>query len=145
MNEFLKFALIGVGNTIIDLSLWQLFLKLMGNRFDKLFQKLPLNKYGFAHIISALITFNFSYWMNKTFTFGSSVAFGEGFTKFLIVSLVSMLLAAKTLSFFTKTNFLRTIVPPIDFLRSRYPLFCKLVTIVIFMFVNYFSQKYLVF
>lgn len=145
MNEILTFALIGVCNTIIDLSLWQLFLKLVGNRFDSFFNKLPLNKYGIAHIVSALLTFNFSYWMNKTYTFGSSVKFEEGFSKFLIVSLVSMLLAAKTLSYFSKSGNLKPFLPPIQFLQTRYPLFCKCVTIVIFMFVNYFGQKYLVF
>jgi putative flippase GtrA len=146
MNQFLTFAVIGVFNTIIDLTIWKLALHVIGNRLDWLFDKYTyLNKYGFCHVISALLTFNFSYWANKTFTFGSDVRFGVGFSKFLAVSLVSMFLAAKLLSYFTRSQILKKYSDRIKYFKTRYPLFCKLATIGVFMFVNYYAQKYLVF
>ena len=145
MNQFLTFAAIGICNTIIDLTIWKLLLFAIGTKFDKYFQKFVVNKYGFCHIISALITFNFSYYMNKTFTFQSDVKFASGFGKFFTVSFISMILAAKVLSYFTRSKILKKVLPNHAFFDHQYTLICKLTTVIIFMFVNYFGQKYLVF
>jgi putative flippase GtrA len=145
MNQFLIFALIGVCNTGLDFVLWEIFVKLLGGRSLKIADKQIANSYSLAHIFSSLIAFNFSFFMNKTFTFQSTVGYWEGFPKFALFSIVSMLIAAAILNFLTSTSHLEKILPKHSLVKKYYPKICKVATILIVMFINYFGFKFIIF
>jgi putative flippase GtrA len=145
MNQFLIFALIGVCNTVLDFVLWEIFSKLPFNRGLVIGGKEMLNKFGLAHVFSNLIAFNFSFFMNKTFTFASNVGYWEGFPKLAAFGIFGMILSAKLLSFLTSTPHLQNLFPNNKLLTKYYPKFCKIVTILVVMFVNYFGFKFIVF
>jgi putative flippase GtrA len=145
MNQFLIFALIGVCNTALDFGLWEVFVKLLNGKGLSITGKQIANSYSLAHVFSSLIAFNFSFFMNKTFTFGSSVGYWEGFPKFASFSIVSMLIAAAILNFLTSTLHLQKLLPKHSLVQKYYPKICKVVTILIVMFVNYFGFKFIIF
>jgi putative flippase GtrA len=145
MYQFLIFAIIGVCNTALDFGLWELFVKLLRGRDLILFGKKIVNSFGLAHVFSSLIAFNFSFYMNKTFTFQSSVDYWEGFPKFAAFSILSMLVAAGILNFLTSTSHLQRLLPNKPWVTKYYPKVCKLVTTLIVMFINYFGYKLIIF
>jgi putative flippase GtrA len=145
MNQFLIFAIIGVFNTALDFGLWEIFVKLLNGRGLKIAGKQIANSYSLAHVFSSLIAFNFSFYMNKTFTFQSTIGYWEGFPKFAIFSVISMLIAATILNFLTSTSHLEKLLPKHSFVQKYYPKICKVVTILIVMFINYFGFKFIIF
>jgi putative flippase GtrA len=145
MNQFLIFALIGVCNTALDFGLWEVFVRLLNGRGLKMAGKQIANSYSLAHVFSSLIAFNFSFFMNKTFTFQSSVGYWEGFPKFALFSIVSMLIAAAILNFLTSTSHLERLLPKHSAVQKYYPKICKIVTILVVMFINYFGFKFVIF
>ncbi len=145
MNQFLIFAIIGICNTTLDFVLWEIFVRLLKGKGLVIFGKTIGNSYSLAHIFSSLIAFNFSFFMNKTFTFQSSVGYWEGFPKFAIFSIVSMLIAAFILNFLTSTSHLEKILPKKVATPKYYPKICKVTTIIIVMLLNYFGFKFIIF
>jgi putative flippase GtrA len=145
MNQFLIFALIGVCNTALDFGLWEVFVRLLNGKGLKFGGKQIVNSYSLAHVFSSLIAFNFSFFMNKTFTFQSNVGYWEGFPKFAIFSVISMLIAAAILNFLTSTSYLEKLLPKHSLATKYYPQICKIVTILIVMFINYFGFKFIIF
>ena len=145
MNQFLIFALIGVCNTALDFGLWEIFVKLLNGKSLTIAGKQIANSYSLAHVFSSLIAFNFSFFMNKTFTFQSNVGYWEGFPKFAIFSVLSMLVAAAILNFLTSTSHLQKLLPKHSFVQKYYPKICKVATILVVMFINYFGFKFVIF
>lgn len=145
MNQFLIFALIGVCNTGLDFGLWEVFVKLLNGKGLRIGGKQIANSYSLAHVFSSLIAFNFSFFMNKTFTFQSTVGYWEGFPKFAVFSIISMLIAATILNFLTSTSHLERILPKHSTVQKYYPKICKVATILIVMFINYFGFKFIIF
>jgi putative flippase GtrA len=145
MNQFLIFALIGVCNTALDFGLWEIFVRLLNGKSLKIGSKQIANSYSLAHVFSSLIAFNFSFFMNKTFTFQSNIGYWEGFPKFAIFSIISMLVAAAILNFLTSTSHLEKLLPKHSAVQQNYPKICKVATILIVMFVNYFGFKFVIF
>lgn len=145
MNQFLIFALIGICNTVLDFGLWELFVKLLNGRGLNFRGKQITNSYSLAHVFSSLIAFNFSFFMNKTFTFQSNLGYWEGFPKFAVFSIISMLIAATILNFLTSTSHLEKLLPKHSAIQKYYPKICKVVTILVVMFINYFGFKFIIF
>jgi putative flippase GtrA len=145
MYQFLIFAIIGVCNTALDFVLWEVFVKLLKGKGLTLFGKKIVNSFGLAHIFSSLIAFNFSFLMNRTFTFQSNVGYWDGFPKFAGFSIMSMLIAAGILHFLTSTSHLQKLLPNKPWVTKYYPKICKLVTTLIVMFINYFGYKLIIF
>ena len=144
MNQFLIFAIIGVCNTGLDFLLWEIFVRLLNGKGFKIAGKQIANSYSLAHIFSSLIAFNFSFFMNKTFTFQSNVGYWEGFPKFAIFSIISMLIAAFILNFLTSTSHLERFLPKHSAVKKYYPKICKIITILVVMFINYFGFKFII-
>jgi putative flippase GtrA len=145
MYQFFIFAFIGVLNTALDFGLWELFVKLLNGRGLTIAGKKIVNSFGLAHVFSSLIAFNFSFFMNKTFTFQSNVGYWDGFPKFAAFSIMSMLIAVGILNFLTSTSHLQKLLPNKPWVFKYYPKICKIATTLIVMFINYFGYKLIIF
>jgi len=77
--RFIKFNIVGVANTLVDMGSFSVFVRLMG---------LP---WALAQVMSYSLGVLNSYFMNRKFTFGMDHGFGaKEFSKFIVVNLISL-------------------------------------------------------
>jgi putative flippase GtrA len=143
--RLLRFVLVGIWNTTLDLSLFWVFLNLA--------EKFKIRKLFFlkiatvCHIIAFLITNSQSYILNSMFTFADSDT-NSGWLPYLGVSAFSLGISSLLVQFLNKESyfiFLNKRFSTEFFNAKRFALAVKLFTVFITMFSNYIGYKYLVY
>jgi putative flippase GtrA len=160
LAKFLKFAIIGLLNAVLDTLIWKAcsnqiskspkLLKLLGNY--------NLNQYSGAQIISFVLALISSFYLNSTFTWRINPF--DSATRGILYILVSLTAWAATVLFInimTNDKHLERFnkifhnledkykLPKIIKEKLEYPLFIKLCSIIISMFINFIGYNFLVF
>jgi len=119
VRQFIKFGIVGVGNTTVDFLVYILLTRYLG-----LF-------YLIANAISFIIAATLSFTINKFWTFrdGRRHVIKGQYAKFLLVSTIGAFLAEGTLFLF------------VHYL-SIHDLFAKLLVVGVIVFWNFFANKY---
>ncbi len=119
VRQFIKFGIVGLGNTVIDFGIFTL-----GTRLLHL-------QYLLANTLSWICAVFFSFSLNKYWTFRSldATAIHRQYFKFFIVSLISLLISLALLSYLIGQLGMQDLV-------------AKGATIVVVMFWNFFMNKF---
>lgn len=119
VRQFIKFSIVGVGNTLIDFGFYIIATRLFEWH------------YLAANTFSWLCAVCFSFTMNKFWTFraGGSGAAVRQYAKFVVVSVISLLISIGLLHLFVDSFHIHDIV-------------AKLLTIGVVVFWNFFMNKF---
>ena len=143
--EFLRFAIVGLWNTILDISLFLVLVHLI--------EKTAVKKIWFlktatiAHILVFIVVNFQSFFLNSIFTFTNATN-NRGWLPFLMVSIVSLTLSSIIIQVLNKNSyylFVRKLINNTSFSEKHFLLLIKIVAVIITMFCNYFGYRFFVF
>lgn len=150
---FLKFAIIGFGNSILDTVIWKFFTGVFARnqKILNFLQKLKMNQYSGAQLISFFISLVSSFFLNSYFTWKVSPL--ESVNRALLYALVAITAWSVTtifINYFTQEEYLVKFDNIIQGFKTKiiffdYPLLIKIISILISMVINFVGYNYLVF
>jgi putative flippase GtrA len=145
-----KFGLVGVWNTIFDLTIYFILYKTL-KKFLK-DEKRVIKIETLAHMISFMCANLVSYQLNSRFTFRASENGVSKFVPYFLISILSLGLSSVIINYLAKSEFFEytkkqfaTITTKYSLTKSHYAILIKVSAVVIVMAVNYFGYKYVVF
>lgn len=149
--QFIKYIIVGVGNTVTDLVVFWAFINLFERLKIKEIYKLKTTT--ISHILSFLCANILSFVLNSAFTFNNAKV-NRGPLLYFSVSLVSFLVSSSLIQILATEAYFEKFIKLLDRFSPKfkslvnfkhYALIIKLCTILITLFTNYFGYKYLVF
>lgn len=162
LARFTTFVIIGIINTVLDTSLWHFLASFFAKK--NLQFPLALNRYAVAHALSFTISATSSFFMNRFWTWRDTdnYNFSSQLFKFYLVAVFSLAIGTILMNFLTKLEpkFLLTFqtsdsnltensknfsFSPFVLQSKQWPLICKILTIGVTTFTNYFGYNLFVF
>jgi putative flippase GtrA len=145
---FIFVVLAGV-RTLLELGLWK-FLVVIGEKSEKITSFLSLirlNIYAFSHGVSFIASVIASYFLNRYITFSDTnqLTNPELVTKFVVVSVITLVISVWLINFLTSEKFILEKVKLFDLVNKHWPLLAKIGTIGVTMLINYFGYRWFVF
>lgn len=145
---FIFTVLAGV-RTLLELGLWK-FLVVIGEKSEKITKLLSiirLNIYAFSHGVSFIASVIASYFLNRYITFSDTNQLTNPalVTKFVVVSVITLIISVWLINFLTSEKFILEKVKLFDLVNKHWPLLAKIATIGVTMLINYFGYRWFVF
>jgi putative flippase GtrA len=149
--RILKFVIVGIFNTAIDLTLFWILINSLTKL--KLPKRIAENVATFSHITSFLITNSISYVINSNFTF-SDASNNRGWVPYLLVSAFSLGVSSSLIYFLTRPSLFLSVekiwqsnsfLKKIKLTTKGYAFGVKLCTVAVTMVTNYLGYRFLVF
>jgi putative flippase GtrA len=148
--QVLKFGLVGVWNTLFDLTIYYVLYKLLSKSINEKSRLIKIET--IAHMISFMCANIVSYQLNSRFTFETSESGVSKFVPYFIISLLSLGLSSLIINFLAKKKYFEAtkaktaaLTKKYKLTRPHYAILIKVSAVVIVMAVNYFGYKYVVF
>ncbi len=145
---FIFTVLAGV-RTLLELILWKgLVLGLeKSEKIQGWLKIIKLNIYAFSHCISFIASVLASYYLNRYVTFSDTnqLTNPQVVSKFIAVSLVTLILSVWLINFLTSNKRILNEVKKYKLVNKHWPLLAKIGTIGVTMLINYFGYRWFVF
>ena len=149
LQQLLKFILVAIFRTLLDILIWHFLVLLIKNRKKVLefFNKYKLNEFAIAQVFAFIISVIISYYINKVFVFTAQNNDQEFSTliKFFGISLISFFASTWIINFLTSNPRILNFSKINPLLQKNWPLLAKIATIGITLVINYLGYYFLVF
>lgn len=149
LQQLLKFILVAVFRTLLDILIWHFLVLSIKDRKKILqfFDKYKLNEFAIAQVFAFVVSVIISYYINKIFVFETKDNNQELATllKFFGISLVSFFASTWIINFLTSNSKMLKFSKISPLLEKNWPLVAKILTIGVTLLINYFGYYFLVF
>lgn len=157
---FLKFAIIGFSNSILDTLIWKYFSGIFfkNKKILDFLHRLKMNQYSGAQVISFSVSLVSSFFLNSYFTWKvSPLESTNRALLYVVVAVTAWSFTTFFINYLTKEKFLIKFNSIVEKFETRinlnqiakkfldYPLLVKVASILISMIINFVGYNYLVF